>query len=101
MYFSRYSGESEGATATVAATRPHNDQRQLRKITVENFANQLNDGDGTAPKSLLPSFGSRETTPMATVATADDAKAIEEKGFIYGNPFVEVTKGIIHIYKKK
>lgn len=100
MNLFRYSGESEGATAAVATMRPHNDQRQPRKITVENFSNQLND-DGTAAKSLLPSFGSRETTPMATVATADDAKAIEEKGFIYGNPFVEVTKGIIHIYKKK
>lgn len=101
MNFIRYSGDSEGATATVtAAIRPNNDQRQPRKITVENFSNQQNDDNGAgAAKSLLPSFGSRETTPAT--ATADDVKAIEEKGFIYGNPFVEVTKGIIHIYKKK
>lgn len=98
MNFLRYAGDSEGATATVARQNAHNDQRQPRKITVENFSNQQNNDGAASAKRLLPSFGSRETTPMAT---ADDAKAIEEKGFIYGNPFVEVTKGIIHIYKKK
>lgn len=111
MNFIRYSGDSEGASATAATTRPnlHNDQRQPRKITVENFSNQQNDvsavaaaaaaaaaADSATAKGLLP-FGSREATPM----TGDDVKAIEEMDFIYGNPFVEVTKGIIHIYKKK
>lgn len=111
MNFVRRLGDSEGASAT--ATRPnlHNDQRQPRKITVENFTNQQIDVTTTttavaatddrataaAANGLLP-FSSRETTPLTA---ADDMKSIEEKDFIYGNPFVEVTKGIIHIYKKK
>lgn len=102
MNFIRYSGNSEGATAAATTTkncpRPNlqNDQRQPRKISVENFQNDSLCSD-TATKGILP-FSSRETTPMTAT---DDAKSIEEKGFIYGNPFVEVTKGIIHIYKKK
>lgn len=89
--------DSEGAAAVCVRQNPHNDQRQPRQISVENFANQQFDGnDSNETKGILPS-GSRETTPM----TNDDNKTIDEKGFFYGNPFVEVTKGIIHIYKKK
>lgn len=90
--------DSEGATAVCVRQNPHNDQRQPRKITVENFTNKQDEatGDAKDEKGILPS-GSRETTPM----TDDTAKAIDEKGFFYGNPFVEVTKGIMHIYKKK
>ncbi|XP_055305814.1 BRCA1-associated protein [Sitodiplosis mosellana] len=87
---------SKGAAAVCVRQNPHNDQRQPRKITVENFTNKQNDGDAKDGKGILPS-GSRETTPM----TDDTAKTtIDEKGFFYGNPFVEVTKGIMHIYKK-
>lgn len=77
----------------------HNDQRQPRKITVENFSNlKITDGEQTnATKGILPS-GSRETTPMNN---DENTKTFDEKGFFYGNPFVEVTKGIMHIYKKK
>lgn len=85
--------DSEGAAAVCVRQNPHNDQRQPKKIIVENFTNKQNDCD--EHKGILPS-GSRETTPMT-----DDIKTVEEKGFLYGNPFVEVTKGIIHIYKKK
>lgn len=85
--------DSEGAAAVCVRQNPHNDQRQPRKIIVENFINNQNDCDER--NGLLP-FGSRETTPIT-----DDCKSVEEKDFFYGNPFVEVTKGIIHIYKKK
>lgn len=89
--------DSEGAAAVCVRQNPHNDQRQPRKITVENFTNKQNDGDAKDEKGILP-CGSRETTPMNS---DDTAKSIDEKGFFYGNPFVEVTKGIMHIYKKK
>lgn len=98
--------ESEGAAAVCVRQNPHNDQRQPRKITVDNFTNkQIDNGDGIVEKGILPS-GSRETTPMtdesATAgATVTTKNIIDEKGFFYGNPFVEVTKGIMHIYKKK
>lgn len=88
--------DNEGAAAVCVRQNPHNDQRQSRIITVDNFTNKQIDGDLKNEKGILPS-GSRETTPM----TKDTAKTIDEKGFFYGNPFVEVTKGIMHIYKKK
>lgn len=87
--------DSEGAVGFCGRQNPHNDQRQPRNICVENFTNKQSDCDTNEAKGILPS-GSRETTPMT-----DDNKQIDEKGFFYGNPFVEVTKGIIHIYKKK
>lgn len=88
---------NEGAAAAYSRPNPHNDQRQPRKITVHNFSNIQNEGEAIDEKrGILPS-SSRETTPMT-----DDIKTIiEEKGFFSGNPFVECTKGIIHIYKKK
>lgn len=49
-------------------------------------------------KDFLPS-GSRETTPQNDAIDLTDY--IDDKGFFWGNPHVEVTKGIIHIYKKK
>ena len=45
--------------------------------------------------NLLPAH-SREATPLT------DTPDVEEKGeigFFSGNPFVEVTKGILHLYK--
>lgn len=94
--------DSEGAAAVCVRQNPHNDQRQPRKITVENFTNkQFDNGGANDGKGILPS-GSRETTPMTDDSAAAAAKnLIDEKGFFYGNPFVEVTKGIMHIYKKK
>ncbi|XP_031634737.1 BRCA1-associated protein [Contarinia nasturtii] len=86
---------SEGAAAVCLRQNPHNDQRQPRKIIVENFSNKQKDNGVNDEKGILPS-GSRETTPM----TEEIKITIDEKGFFSGNPFVEVTKGIIHIYKK-
>lgn len=90
--------DNEGAAASCVRQNPHKDQRQPRKISVETFSNKQNEsgGDGDEAKGILPS-GSREQTPMST----ETSDYIAEKGFFYGNPFVEVTKGIIHIYKKK
>lgn len=48
---------------------------------------------------LLP-LCSRETTPSSD----KNKEPIEEKGeigFFSGNPFVEVTKGILHLYKEE
>lgn len=74
----------------------HNDQRQPRQITVESYSNNQMEKGGE-DKGILP-LSSRETTPQTECQSSD---YIDEKGFFSGNPFVEVTKGIIHIYKKK
>lgn len=55
-------------------------------------------------KGILPT-SSRETTsieeqqllPSATFECLD----LDDKTFFSGNPFIEVTKGIMHMYKKK
>lgn len=91
---------SEGAAAPISArTNPNHDQRQPKKITVESFSNNQLESYNSDNKGILPS-SSRETTPMAT-ETMQLAEYVDEKGFFSGNPFVEVTKGIIHIYKRK
>ena len=43
----------------------------------------------------LPPRPSKEGTP------AEETTQLEQKPFISGNPFVEVTKGLLHLYKEK
>lgn len=91
---------SEGAAAPILArTNSNHDQRQPKRITVESFSNNQLDSRNSDNIGILPS-SSRETTPM-TAETLQLAEYVDEKGFFSGNPFVEVTKGIIHIYKRK
>lgn len=91
---------SEGAVASISArTNSNHDQRQPKRITVESFSNNQLESCNSDNKGILPS-SSRETTPM-TADTVQLAEYVDEKGFFSGNPFVEVTKGIIHIYKRK
>lgn len=95
--------------------RENRGQRKSRKIKIINYAcndiadnderlSELESGGGAAVMAhpgLLPS-SSRETTPL----DGDEEKAADDddddnKAFFSGNPFVEVTHGIIHMYKKK
>ncbi|EFA05346.2 BRCA1-associated protein [Tribolium castaneum] len=65
--------------------------RKSRDISVETFPSRLE-----SPREdwgLLP-VCSRETTPLEP----EDPKS--EIGFFSGNPFVEITKGILHLYKE-
>lgn len=91
----------EGAVSSEHPSNPRNvreyhGQRKPRKIRIENYA--AADCSEDERKGLLPS-SSRETTPLD-----DDDEVLGEldnKTFFSGNPFVEVTKGIIHMYKKE
>lgn len=76
--------------------RENRGQRKPRKIKIENYASADVDPDEEKGKGLLPS-SSREVTPLSDqpVEYGDD------KTFFSGNPFVEVTQGIIHMYKKE
>lgn len=74
-------------------------KREPRPIRVENFA-RTDSESGAGNLGILPS-GSRESTPPDGDAKALIGDGIENKTFFSGNPFVEVTKGIIHMYKKK
>lgn len=94
----------ESEAGAVSAEHPTNPwvikalrgQRTPRQITIENYINR-NDGEkkfkGVLPKSTReqvphPGFPMQETTG-------------DTINFFSGNPFVEVTKGILHLYKKK
>lgn len=50
-------------------------------------------------RELPTSSSSRETTPLEEGQCASELP--KEIGFFSGNPSVEVTNGIIHLYKKK
>lgn len=85
--------------------RANRGKREPRSIRIENYARCDNSESSTAcagsDRGILPA-GSRETTPLdddeaGAVATSDT----ENMTFFSGNPFVEMTKGIIHMYKKK
>lgn len=76
----------------------HRGQRKAKTIKIESFRNKdVERTAGTETEGLLPS-GSRETTPLNEPT---QPLQLDDKGFFSGNPFVEVTKGIIHMYKNK
>lgn len=50
-------------------------------------------------REMPTSSSSRETTPLEEGQCASELP--REIGFFSGNPSVEVTNGIIHLYKKK
>ncbi|CAO1381134.1 unnamed protein product [Diamesa serratosioi] len=96
---------SEGAGA-VSSEHPNNPkfikqlrgQRMAKKIQIETYANVIAEPtNNTAAKGVLPK-SSREQTPLAEVQPIPEVPG--EVNFFTGNPFVEVTKGILHLYKK-
>ncbi|EDV91293.1 GH14868 [Drosophila grimshawi] len=123
------SAEQEGAVSAEHPTNPRVQKererdrglRQTRDIIIETYTNQRwsselktednNDESSTKMNwaaalqqhgSNSPTAGSsRETTPRG----GDDSQVTasnfpQEIGYFSGNPIVEVTKGIIHLYKK-
>ncbi|XP_050302453.1 BRCA1-associated protein [Anthonomus grandis grandis] len=91
---------SEGAEALPQEAdnkQKNRGQRKVRDISVETFPSRLE-----SPREdwgLLP-FSSREQTPMTEKSTVELAENLGEIGFFSGNPFVEITKGILHLYKE-
>ncbi|KAL7729665.1 hypothetical protein ACLKA6_007938 [Drosophila palustris] len=124
------SAESEGAVSSEHPTNPRVQKererdrglRQTRDIVIETYTNQRwthalstdSEIEGNNKMNWAaalqgqhtnsPSAGSsRETTPRSS----DDSQAQgaasnfpKEIGYFSGNPIVEMTKGIIHLYKK-
>lgn len=91
-------------------------QRKSRELTVETYGRV----DGTAPVKPLIEGDSKKIEflkkPNAKVSNSKGLKkrnknkrnhaentsnAAEQIDFISGNPFVEVTKGVLHVYKEK
>nr|CAI5841998.1 unnamed protein product [Callosobruchus analis] len=91
--------EARGAEAmsnSTDAKRKNRGQRKVRDISVETFSSSLE-----SPREdwgLLPP-SSREATPE-NEKEKDQSEEKVEIGFFSGNPFVEITKGILHLYKE-
>lgn len=86
----------------MSVTKNFRGQRKANKIVVENYSNKaiLPGGQDDCYGILPPS--SREVTPVQEVAPKQiDPADGDEISFVSGNPFVEVTKGVIHLFKKK
>lgn len=83
------------ASASSAVAKERHGQRKPKNIQIETYANKVlgEEATGVLPKS-------REVTPLTETSSALDAPTSEIK-FFSGNPFVEQTKGILHLYKKK
>lgn len=96
--------DSAGAVSTEHPTNPRlqrdmRGQRKPKKITIESYRNRL---DSDESRGVLPK-SSREQTPMDETPPPPPLSVQEFPGeiaFFSGNPFVEVTKGILHLYKR-
>lgn len=71
-------------------------QRKPREIKIETYTNRFSESEnlGVLPKN------SRENTPQEE-QVPHTPDSVGEINFFLGNPFVEVTKGILHFYKSK
>jgi BRCA1-associated protein len=75
-------------------------QRKPTKIQIETYANVVatDDSEGAVDTGVLPK-SSREQTPMDEIQPIPEVPG--ELNFFSGNPFVEQTTGILHLYKNK
>lgn len=85
--------------------RENRGKREPRSIRIENYARCDSSESAAGDRGILP-VGSRESTPLddddeAVGAGAASTCDTDNMTFFTGNPFVEMTKGIIHMYKKK
>lgn len=96
--------KAEGAANVLANSRLTRGQRKPKSIRIDNYS--CSEMEQSENRGLLPS-SSRETTPMCSdeqgggVVTSAAEHRMDDIAFFSGNPFVEVTKGIIHMYKNK
>ncbi|ALC47767.1 CG5555 [Drosophila busckii] len=114
--------ETEGAVSTEHPTNPRVQKererdrglRQAREIIIETYSNQRWQRELSANRECKMNWAaavqqqeggagsSRETTPRSgdELIGAAASKFPLEIGYFSGNPVVELTKGIIHLYKK-
>uniref|UniRef100_T1J2K9 BRCA1-associated protein n=1 Tax=Strigamia maritima TaxID=126957 RepID=T1J2K9_STRMM len=75
----------------------HRGRRHLHDITIETFT-RTDPNSANSAASSRPS--SKEASPVADVKNEKKQKFVNQVNFFSGNPFVEVTKGILHLYKE-
>lgn len=92
--------------------------REPRDISIESYTNAV---EGASP--LLPNQGNKSKSHSSSRANSEDTSFVnsnhvassgsgeiigatactspDQISFISGNPFVEVTKGILHLFKEE
>lgn len=95
---------AQGAVSSEHPTNPRlikdlRGQRKPKKIQIETYANVVTaDDPDSVEKGVLPK-SSREQTPLDEIQPIPEVPG--ELNFFSGNPFVEQTTGILHLFKKK
>ncbi|XP_011315418.1 BRCA1-associated protein isoform X2 [Fopius arisanus] len=101
-----------GFTTGTMAARKTRGRREPRDITVESYASVtegpvplLSSQGSSKPHSRPTSEESSSSSNQVSTATVEGSppnasSPTDQINFISGNPFVEVTKGILHLYKE-
>lgn len=71
-------------------------QRKFREVTVESYPIGEKNSAASSSKSSIVSSSSKDSQSAVT-----PKECIEKVPFISGNPDVEKTSGILHLYKEK
>lgn len=89
------------------AARKLRGRREPKDITVESFSNEgptplLSRGNTTRSQTTSRPNSEESTFSNSNEAIGNTASAMPDQiNFISGNPFVEVTKGILHLFKEE
>lgn len=95
---------AQGAVSSEHPTNPRlvkelRGKREPKAIQIETYANVVMSEDSeSVDKGVLPK-SSREQTPLDEIQPIPEVPG--EINFFSGNPFVEKTTGILHLFKKK
>lgn len=93
------SGKHQGAMSKESAKNlSPRSQRIAKEISVQTFPSRLE--SQRDDWNLLPPGKGERLTPDGAEAPVSAPEHDEEIGFFSGNPFVEVTKGTLHLYKE-
>lgn len=80
------------------------DMRPSQKITVETYASKSKEQEDLhllPPESRESSQPPNDSDIVRSNSEENQDSESEELNFFFGNPLVEVTKGILHLYKEK
>lgn len=78
--------------------------REPREITIENYSNSEEGPVPLLQQNLTKSHSTSRMNSEESQITSEGATSCnvaEQINFFSGNPFVEVTKGILHLFKEE
>lgn len=96
---SQGAGSTDSKSMASKQTRKSRARREVREYTVETYSNV---SEGSIPGPLVSeSYRSKDSDESAKGLPPNDVGLSSELvNFVSGNPFVEITKGILHLYKE-